>query len=365
MDAPRGNRTIHLRPLRYLITYTAPVLAFVGFHQGGPWSWALILYAFLLIPLAELLIPEDHSNLSQAGEEQAAKDRWFDLILYSLLPIHWGLLLYFLVRVGDPLLQGWEIAGMVMSMGVLCGIYGINVAHELGHRSTRWERTMARAMLLSSQYMHFIIEHNRGHHSRVGTHADPASARFGESIYRFWPRTVFHSWLSAWELEQDRLRRESSSPWSIRNEMVQAMLLQGLLLAAILFLAGPAVLVFYLAAALVGILLLETVNYIEHYGLGRRPNEKGGHGRVLHVHSWNSDHLLGRLMLFELTRHSDHHWRASRKYQVLRSEERSPQLPTGYPGMMLLSLLPPLFFRVMHPRIHRIITEHAEVVPAR
>jgi alkane 1-monooxygenase len=250
-------------------------------------------------------------------------------------------------------------------MGLMCGVYGINVAHELGHRAQRWERDLARALLLTSLYMHFIIEHNRGHHRRVGTPEDPASARYGENIYFFWVRTIVFSFISAWKIEADRLRKEGHAPFGGRNEMLRSLLIELVLLVVIGSLFGAFTLLAFLGAALIGILLLETVNYIEHYGLGRARNAQGGFGRVQHYHSWNSDHPIGRTMLFELTRHSDHHWKASKKYQTLDSVPDGPQLPTGYPGMMLLALVPPLWFRITHPLIEEMTARHADLVSAR
>ena len=342
------------RALRYLTSFSGLVLAALGLTHTGWWCWAFPLEAFALIPLLELLLPPDASGLSEEETAAALHEPLYDVLVYLVVPVQWLLLVVFLRGIDDPGLSTLDVAGRTFTMGLLCGVYGINVAHELGHRRNRWERDLARALLLTSLYLHFIIEHNRGHHRRVATPDDPASARFGEPIYLFWPRTVVGSFLSAWHIEAERLRQAGHAPYGLRNEMLRAMALQGLLVAGIGWGFGGFVLQQFLIAAGVGILLLETVNYIEHYGLRRTRTGRGTYCRVMPVHSWNSDHLLGRLMLFELTRHSDHHYKASKKYQVLESMPDSPQLPTGYPGMMVLSLLPPLFFAVMHPRLRRL-----------
>lgn len=356
---------MRIRALRYLVAFTGPLLAWYGLLFTGLATWALPIYGFVLIPLLELLTLPDRRQLSAAEEDTALADPLYDLMLVAFVPVQWATLVLFLFRVNEPGLAGWEVAGRMATMGLMCGVYGINVAHELGHRRHKWERDMARALLLSSLYMHFLIEHNRGHHKHVGTPEDPASARFGESIYAFWPRTILYSLISAWRIEVDRLLREGRSTWDLRNEMLQAALLQSGLVAGIGLWFGGAVLLAFLVAALIGVILLETVNYIEHYGLGRQVNERGTFGRVQHFHSWNSDHLLGRLMLFELTRHSDHHYMASRKYQVLRSWDDGPQLPTGYPGCMVLSLVPPLWRRVMDPRVRGLVEAHPGLTFAR
>ena len=356
---------MRLRALRYGVAFSGPLLAWCGLLNGGVATWALPVYGFVLIPLLELVVRPDRRQLSAAEEEAALSDPLYDLLVLAFVPIQWATLVLFLFRVDEPGLTGWEVAGRIASMGLMCGVYGINVAHELGHRATKWERDMARVLLLSSLYMHFLIEHNRGHHKRVGTPDDPASARFGEWIYAFWPRTILFSLVSAWRIEAERLRRAGRPVLDMRNEMLQALAIQAALVAGIGLFFGALVLLAFLGAALIGILLLETVNYIEHYGLGRALNERGTFGRVQHFHSWNSDHLLGRLMLFELTRHSDHHYMASRKYQVLRSWEDGPQLPTGYPGSMVLSLFPPLWRKVMDPRVRGLVEAHPGLTFAR
>lgn len=350
-----------LRAMRYAVTFIIPMLALAAFQWRGSWTWAVPVYGFIVTPVLEILWQVRTRDLTEAEERAVLKDPVYDLFLYVIVPLQWGLLVLFLKTVSSGVLSAMELAGCIATMGILCGIYGINVAHELGHRTKRWERSLARALLLSSLYMHFIIEHNRGHHRRVATPDDPASARFGETVYGFWFRSVIFSWLSAWRIEADRLRKSGKAPFGPRNEMIQAMVWQFGLVAGIAFLLGRPALFAFTGAALIGILMLETVNYIEHYGLRRKRNDTGKYGRVQHIHSWNSDHFMGRMMLFELTRHSDHHWKASKKYQGLQSLVDAPQLPTGYPGMMILSLLPPLFFRVVHPQLERMAAEHEEL----
>lgn len=356
---------LRFRALRYALTFLLPLGAWATFTDRH-WSyWGVPIYGFIVVPLLELLLRSDHANLSEEEEQQVLADPLFDLLLYLVVPVQYVLLFLFLQRMQLGGLGPLDMAGCVATMGLMCGVYGINVAHELGHRTKRWERDLSRALLLTSLYMHFIIEHNRGHHRRVATPEDPASARYGEAIYAFWFRSILFSWRSAWGIEVERLRKAGQVPLGPRNEMLQAIAWQGLLLLAIGRLFGTSPLLAFLAAAFIGILLLETVNYIEHYGLRRKRGSAGGYGRVQHVHSWNSDHLLGRILLFELTRHSDHHWKASKKYQGLNSLEQAPQLPTGYPGTMVLSLVPPLFFRVMHPRLAALVGRDDAVELAR
>jgi alkane 1-monooxygenase len=202
--------------------------------------------------------------------------------------------------------------------------------------------------------MHFFIEHNKGHHKRVATPEDPSSARYGEWIFAFYFRSVFLSYFNAWKIANNDVRKKGRPVLSLSNEMIQFHLIEIAFVAIIFFVFGWLTTIYFLAAAIIGFLLLETVNYIEHYGLQRKFIAEGKYERAMPAHSWNSDHVIGRLFLFELSRHSDHHYLASRKYQVLRHHDDSPQMPTGYPGMMLLALMPPLWFMVMNKRIKKL-----------
>jgi alkane 1-monooxygenase len=236
-------------------------------------------------------------------------------------------------------------------MGLLCGSFGINVAHELGHRVNKYEQVFSKALLLTSLYMHFFIEHNKGHHKNVATPLDPSSAHYNEPVYSFYFRTVIFSYLSAWKIANSEMKKKGLAPLHWRNEMLQMQIIQLLFTGAVVFVFGWLISLYFLAAATIGFLLLETVNYIEHYGLQRRQTSEGKYERAMPQHSWNSNHILGRLMLFELSRHSDHHYLASKKYQVLQHHDDAPQLPTGYPGSMILALFPPLWFYVMNKKI--------------
>ena len=334
--------------LKYLTVFTIPGSVALSFSLTGFWTWFPMVYAFVLVPALELLFRPQAKNLAEAEVAVAKADSFYDWLLYLIVPTQWAFLAWFLYTIEDSTLAGWELAGRISAMGLMCGVLGINVAHELGHRSTKHERALAKTLLLSSLYMHFYIEHNRGHHKHVSTPNDPASARKGEILYTFWLRSVINSYRSAWQLERQRLRRKNLPFWSWHNEMLRFQIIQATLLITIGVVFNLWVLAAFVLAAAMGFLLLETVNYIEHYGLQRKLQENGKYERVQAHHSWNSNHVVGRLLLFELSRHSDHHFIASRPYQVLRHHDHSPQMPTGYPGMMLLSLFPPLWMYVMH-----------------
>lgn len=346
-------------PLKYLFVLTALFVGGLGFVLKGPWTWALPLYAYGLVPLVELMFGGSQKNMSEAEEEVARKNRFYDYLVYAIVPTQWAMFIMFLITIQDPNLVAYEIVGLVFTMGIGCAAFGINVAHELGHRHTWYEQWMAKALLLTSQYMHFFIEHNRGHHKNVSTEEDPATSRFGEVVFTFWFRSVIMGYISAWKIEAKRLKKAGKPLLHWSNEMIFYLVCQIGFLVAITLIFNPATAALAFAASAIGFLLLETVNYIEHYGLARYKNGER-FKRVLPIHSWNSNHPMGRLILFELSRHSDHHYMASRPYQVLRNFEDSPQMPTGYPGMVMLALVPPLWFKIMNPRVRALQEKYPE-----
>lgn len=343
-----------LRAFKYLSPLSFYLLAYFSFSGKGWATWLPLMYAWLLIPLLELLLSPDEKKLEETESLMAKHHPIYDFMLYLIVPLQYGALVFFLYSFHEVPVTGSDLAGRIGSMGMLCGTFGINVAHELGHRVTRYERMMAKALLATSLYMHFYIEHNKGHHKRVATPEDPSSARKNEIIYFFFFRTILFSYRSAWNIAIRDCKKRHYALFGIRNEMLQAHLLQALLLFTIGWFFGIFAMACFVIAACIGILLLETVNYIEHYGLSRKKTSNGNYERTMPEHSWNSNHPLGRIMLFELSRHSDHHFLASKKYQLLDHHEHAPQLPTGYPGSMLLALVPPLWMRVMNQKIDEV-----------
>ena len=259
------------RDLKYLIAYLLPLSAYIAVLWQGLWSFAAVVLAFGILPLVEQFVGGGTRNLSEAEEAQKAASPLFDGLLYLNLPLLYGALwLYFTaVTGGGP--QTWELVGMTLSMGILTGSLGINVAHELGHRQALHETLMAKLLLTSALYTQFNIEHNRGHHRWVATDQDPSSARPGESIYRFWMRSVWGTYLNAWHLENDRLRQAGKPLFSIWNEMIWFQLAHLVYLSLVWWQFGWRGVAFAVAVAVLGFLLLETVNYIEHYGL-RKPS---------------------------------------------------------------------------------------------
>lgn len=334
-----------MRYLKYLLAFVLPTLAFIGFQLGGAYAYSTLIFAFGIIPFFEWKWKPTHSNFQA---ESMKKKFWFKMLLYLTLPTQFILLYYFFLAQLDANLSTLAWIGNVSAMGIMCGVFGINVAHELGHSPKFLDRLVARILLSTSLYMHFYVEHNKGHHKWVGTWRDPATARKDESIYAFWVRVIPRSYLSAWEISTSECKRKNR-PWIFNETLVYSVL--QIAVCLLIYFWNPLALLSFAIAALLGVLLLETVNYIEHYGLTRNKINENRYEQVAPQHSWNSDHILGRAVLFELSRHSDHHANPERPFQDLRSLESSKQLPYGYPAMMLLALFPAKWFRLMNPRL--------------
>lgn len=338
--------------LAYSAIVLIPLLAALSLWAGGLWTWGVPLLVFGVLPVIEAFLPGSYRNYSAEEEADRRARLWvFDAVIFTALGLHIALLAGFLVGISAGVWSGASLAGAVATVGLSCGAIGINLGHELGHRQRPLHQWAARLALLSSLYVHFFVEHNRGHHVRVATPDDPASARRGEPLYRFWLRSIIGSWRSAYGLEVKRLRQRGQAPHGLHNEVVVGALVQIGLVLSIGLTLGPAAGLAMVGAGLGGALLLETVNYVEHYGLVRALRPDGRYERVAPLHSWTSDRAIGRVLLFELTRHADHHANAGRPYPVLRHFEAAPELPQGYPAMILLALVPPLWFRVMDQHV--------------
>lgn len=337
--------------MKYLLAYSIPLVGVLGIYFGGVWCYAGLFYAFVLLPILELLLPVNEKNYTEIEIGKKLKNILFDIMLCLNIPVVYGSLLFALYKVTYTNLSVFEIIGIVISLGIILGSNGINVAHELGHRETLIERVLGKTLLIPSHYTHFYIEHNHGHHTHVSTPEDPSTAKYNQNLYAFWLQTVSGTYLKAWQIQKKLNQQEGRSWFSIKNDMFWFTLIQIGYLALIYYSFGSTGLIVALLAGIVGLLLLETINYIEHYGLKRNRLASGRFERVTKKHSWNSNHVLGRIVLYELTRHSDHHFKSQKKYQILECHDTSPQMPYGYPASMVLSFFPPLWFAVMNKRI--------------
>ncbi|MCB0921559.1 MAG: alkane 1-monooxygenase [Actinobacteria bacterium] len=339
----------------WLFGLLVPLFPFIGGALATFTGWGVFWFIgpiliLGIIPMIDLLAGLDRSNPPDDLIAALEADKYYRWITYLYLPLQYTALVWACwLWTGDSL-SVVDKVGLALTVGIVAGI-GINTAHELGHKKEKVERWLAKIALAQSFYGHFYIEHNRGHHVRVATPVDPASSRVGESLYAFLPRTVVGSLQSAWRLEQPRFKRRDESHWSIRNDVLNAWLMSVVLWAVLLIVFGLAILPYLLLQAAVGIVLLEIVNYLEHYGMLRQKEHTGRYERVRPSHSWNSNNIATNVLLYHLQRHSDHHANPTRRYQALRDMEEAPVLPTGYAGMILLALFPPLWYRTMDPRV--------------
>lgn len=331
------------RIIPFFSIFILPAMLVLAVERGGAWTLAPLLFTFGLIPLLDAALEQNHDNPDDAQPHS----RLADLPLLAWVPVQLGITLFVLWRLQAGELGGLELAAVVASLGVVNGAGGITIAHELMHRKAPLHRAAAETLMTSVSYTHFCIEHVLGHHRNVATPNDPATSRRGESLYRFLPRTLLGSLRSAWQLERERCAKRNIRWLSLRDRRTRYLLVLALVYVALALAFGLAGLGLFVAQGVVAFLLLECINYIEHYGLERRRLANGKYERVQPEHSWNSAHRASNYYLFNLARHSDHHYLASREYDRLRHHQEAPQLPTGYAGMVLLALLPPLWFRVM------------------
>ncbi|MFE5284748.1 alkane 1-monooxygenase [Nocardia sp. NPDC056611] len=344
-------------PKRYLwiLGLIAPSCAVVPSQlvarTGLPIFWWIgPVFVLGLIPLLDLSVGDDGSNPRDEDYQSLSNDRYYRWCTYLFLPLQFAGLFVAGYLWASPELSVADKLGLAVTLGFVSGI-GINAAHELGHRVEHLERWLAKVALAQSCYGHFFVEHNHGHHVRVATPEDPASARFGESLWGFLPRSATGGFRSALKLERERLRRKGKRWLSRDNQLLQAWTMSVALWGTLIVLFGPGLIPYLVVQAMLGAGLLETVNYIEHYGLLRPRRANGKYVRCSPRDSWNSDRLVTNILLFHLQRHSDHHANPGRRYQTLRSSEQAPQLPAGYATMILLAVVPPLWRAVMDHRV--------------
>jgi alkane 1-monooxygenase len=336
------------------VVFSASLLAFAW---SGQW-WCLFfapVFIHFLLPLLDLAFGEDFSNPPESAVVQLEQDFFYRALVWAYVPFQIaGTVLGAWLAMTQPL-PWYAFAGLVLSVGSINGI-GIATAHELGHKKETLDRWLAKLALAPTMYGHFYVEHNRGHHKRVATPEDPASSRLGESFWAFLPRTVLGSLRSAWKIERDRLNRKGKNVWSADNDNLQAWAMTVVLFGGMALWLDWQVLVFLVLQGLYGASMLEVVNYVEHYGLLRQKDASNRYVNCQPEHSWNSNHIVGNILLYHLQRHSDHHAHPARRYQALRHFDLAPQLPAGYATMITAAYLPPLWFSIMD---HRVIGHYA------
>ena len=339
-----------IKDLKYLMSYSIALFAFIGISLGGFYNYLAVVFTFVFIPVLEIIVKKSDEKYTDEEKKNRNLDPFFDLLLYLNIPIVFGIFFFSLEKLALAS-SVYDIIGIILSASIVMATNGINVGHELGHRKSLIARTCSKLLYLPCQYMHFYIEHNFGHHINVATPEDPATARYKQTVYSFWITSVIRTYVSAWEIQLKLLKVSKRSFFSIKNDMVFYTLFQLSFLVFIYYNFGLYLTLLSIVMSVVSFLFLETINYVEHYGLLRKKEPSGRYERVKPHHSWNSNHTIGRIVLYELTRHSDHHFKSSKKYQVLESLDECPHLPHGYPTSILISLIPPLWFSIMNPLV--------------
>ena len=341
----------------YLITFIAPAALLItallaAFTGNGSWLWGFTAIFFVVIPLVDTIVGEDPYNPSKEEEEALAQnDSYYKNVLYMATAGQWAGLITMTFVVTQYNWAWHDILGAIISVGALHAV-GLTISHELGHKVRDKHQVLA-AKICSAccGYAHFNIEHNKGHHKHVATPEDPASSRMGESLYKFAIRELSGAAKRGWALEADRLKRLNKSFFSLDNELLHSLAITILAYAALTAAFGWMTLPFLIITAAYGWFQLTMANYIEHYGLLRQKKDDGRYERCQPKHSWNNNFKATNLITLHLQRHSDHHAHPTRAYQILRDYPEAPQLPHGYPAMMALAMVPPLWKMVMDKRV--------------
>ncbi len=335
------------------VLYPLQPLLGIWLHSvTGNETWLLLplFLGYVAGPLLDWILGEDTNNPPAEVVLQLDRDQYYRILTYLVVPLHFATLIGAAWWAGTQTLSWWAFAGLAIVTGITSGL-GINTGHELGHKKSTLERTLAKIVLAVPVYGHFWIEHNRGHHRDVATPEDPASSRMGESIYKFSLREIPGAYKRAWSMEKERLQRRSKSVWNGNNQILQSQAISLILQLGLLFAFGWKMIPFLALHNVFAWWQLTSANYVEHYGLLRAKDKNGCYERCQPYHSWNSNHIYSNLVLFQLQRHSDHHAHPLRRYQSLRHFEHLPSLPSGYFGAYLLAYVPWLWYRVMDKRL--------------
>ncbi len=348
-----------VKKLGFLSAFIIPALVIAGCYLGGGWNLLSLFFVFILIPIVDYRLGIDTTNLSDSDKKTAGEEFYYRLVTYVWVYVQCAFLLWAVYKISSGAMQRpIEWIGFTLGCALVTGGIGITVAHELGHKKSTLEQFYSKTLLMTVCYMHFFIEHNRGHHVYVATPEDPATAHKNQNFYSFWFQSVVKGFHHAWKLEAESLHRRGKRILSIHNQMMWFTLLPILFCAGLTFIfsLGHQGIVwkipfFFLVQSVLAFSLLELVNYVEHYGITRKEISPGQYERVNPMHSWNASHLISNFFLFQLQRHSDHHYNAIKRYQTLDHYDESPQLPFGYPTMILAALVPSVWFSTMDKRL--------------
>ena len=337
--------------LSVIAPFAAPLGPIMYLYTGHTqWLWVFLAFFYLGLPVLDFVFGEDKQNPPEQAVPELENTTYYRVITYLLVPIITFGFLFNVVFLATHDLHWLHWLAVAITTGSLLG-FGLNLGHEMGHKKRKLDKALALFTLSLGGYGHFSIEHNRGHHRDVPTPEDPATSRMGEHIYEFMLREIPGAFKRAWRLESERLERAGKSRWNAGNEMLQAGAMTLVLYTALIAMFGLPMVPVLAVVAFWGAFQLTSANYIEHYGLMRQKLPNGEYERCAPHHSWNSNHLVSNLVVFQLQRHSDHHANPARSYQSLRDFPELPSLPSGYFGMFLIAYVPPLWFAIMNPRL--------------
>jgi alkane 1-monooxygenase len=339
----------------WMLSLAMPLFPLLGialyFAYDSQWTLGIpLLFGYVIVPLLDYAFGSDENNPPEEIVPQLEQDRYYRLLTWFTVPMHFIVLIGIAWFVGTQDLTVWSVLALAIIAGMYSGL-GINTAHELGHKKPEFERLLAKIVLAVPTYGHFCIEHNRGHHRDVATPEDPASARMGESIYKFVLREIPGTFKRGWAVEKERLARLGKSEWSIHNDILQSYAISAVLQGSLIIAFGWIMVPFLAIHNFWAWYQLTSANYIEHYGLLREKEASGRYERCQPYHSWNANYIFSNILLFHLERHSDHHANPTRRYQSLRNFDGIPELPNGYYGMYLLAYVPWLWYKVMDKRV--------------
>ena len=338
-----------MKPVNYLILLFIPALVVAGYLLDSWWNFLVPLCCFVVYPLSNFFLSPALKNNTERDSHYSSSA--YKYVAISFVPVLIALTAWSVYVAGAATISTVSFIGLALSVGIVNGVLGFTLAHEFIHRFTKLEQVAGYLLLLQNNYMHYGIEHVWGHHVYACTPEDPHTARIGEPLYFYLFRAVKGTYKNAWKIDAKKSARASYKFSFRRSSMLLFFFLQVGLMLIVFYALGPASLLFFLLQNIVAIALLHIINYLQHYGLMRKMNA-GGYERLSAHHAWNTGRYNRLINLFQLESHADHHMHASRSFDKLLQYEESPTHPAGYSFMVLLTLVPPLWFRVMNKRIN-------------
>lgn len=337
-----------MKPANYLILLFLPAMVVAGYFIGGWFNFLAPVCCFFAYPVANLFLSssEEHAHTQQTYSSSA-----YENIALVFVPVLFLLTAWCTYKAGTIKMDAVSFTGLAISLGIVNSIIGFTLAHEFIHRFRKAEKFAGYFLLLQNNYMHYGIEHVHGHHVYACTPADPHTARIGESLYAFLPRAILHTYTNAVRIERKRLSRGQYKIPFLHNRILWFGVLQIVLMLTIFFILNTTALMFFLLQNLVAIILLHVINYLQHYGLMRKETDAGKYEKLNVHHAWNTGKKNTSFNLFQLENHADHHLHPDKHFDELKHTDSSPEHPAGYSIMVLLSLVPPLWFKIMHKKI--------------